>query len=233
MITAFMSARGRARFGSSYSVTCDGNSITYGNQASNRLVTAYPPVLATLPILNGAPVINIGVSGQNTAQMLSDRSDVNASWASGKTNVLIAMEGTNSIGTGGRTGVQAAQDMLTYATTVKAANAWTVVLVGTIPRYGVVSGLEYTQPNVDAYNDQVRLLNEHLRDNWRGVADYFIDIQAIGSGFKFPDYTAATFDGSGLYVIEGAGRVHCSDAGYAEIARVIGLGLARLPARAP
>ncbi len=171
--------------------------------------------------------------------MLSDHSDVDAAWASGKRNVLIAWELTNSINLGG-TAQSAVTDLLNYIDAVKAVHDWCVIVVGAIPRwtqrFSVDGGVQTTQGMADTYNAMLLDANALLRAQWAGVADAYIDPQAPGSLFAFSDFNRSTFASSGLYVldddyagIEGM-YAHCSDAGYAEVARLAALSLCRVGA---
>lgn len=216
------------------SVTCDGNSLTAGTGASGA-AAKYPAVLATLPPLVGGstPVLNIGVGGQQASQMTSSQADVTASWVSGKTNILVAWELTNTL-QAGSSAETAVADLLAYVTSVKSTHGWRVAVLTAIPRFQNRTGdIAFTQTEVNTYNALIDSANALLRASWRGVADLLIDLRATGSPFAFSDYAATTFTGSGLYVNEawagGTARVHCSDAGYAAVASLVAAGLRRMP----
>lgn len=217
-------------------VCCDGNSLTAGQGATSS-ANRYPATLATLaPLVSASvPVTNIGIGGQTGVQMLSSRADVTSSYAAGKINILVAWELTNSAYFG-RTAQQCVTDLLAYVDAVKADLAWRVAVLTAIPRYQKRDGdATFLQSDVDAYNAVLDAANDLLRSQWRGRADLLIDLRASGSGFAFSTYTPATFDATGLYIQEAADggtiRTHCSDAGYAEVARLVAAGLRRMPIR--
>lgn len=216
-------------------VLCDGNSLTAGQGASSS-ANYYPAVLAGLaPLAAGSiPVANIGVGGQTAAQMTSTRGDVTAAFAAGKTNVLVAWELTNSLYFG-RTAQQAVDDLLAYVEAVIADNsAWKVAVVTAIPRYQKrAADGTFNDAAVTAYNAEIDAANALLRAQWRGVAKMLVDLRTGDSGFNFSTYGSSVFDATGLYVNESADggtvRVHCSNAGYAEVARVVARDLRRMP----
>jgi lysophospholipase L1-like esterase len=215
-------------------VVCDGNSLTKGDFATSA-AQSYPSVLATLPPIstNGTPVTNLGVSGQTAAQMLSSRVDVTAAYNAGKVCVLVAWELVNSI-YNGRTPQQAVDDLLLYVSTVKSENPWHVAVCTQPPSYvnklsdaGVLN-----QTTVDAMNADLNSANTKLRAQWAGTANRLIDMRYAGGPFDLANYTATTFDNTGLYHQEASGwRIHFNDSGYAAIAAIVANSLRQMPAR--
>lgn len=234
MIPAILSGRPPVRWVTgACAITADGTSLTQGQGGGG---ITYLSVLAGLAPVQGTstPTANIGVPGQTAAQMRDSRADVASAHIAGRTNVLLAEGLTNSVYLGA-TPQQAVTDFLGYAAAVKADRAWRVVLQTAIPRYQPISGGTITQTTVDALNALLDQANNLLRAQWRGVADALIDLRAPGSPFAFADYTAATFDGSGLYIqettSEGTIRTHCSPAGYTAWGTWVAPLLRRVPAR--
>lgn len=204
----------------------DGNSIVAGAHATttpNRLpgrVCAYPPISGGIT----SPT-NLGINGQTTQMMNGlnggSAADVDGAWVGGKTNVLVAWEGTNSNG-----GPTAAAAMQSYVANRLAANAWIVVLIGTIPRY------EGTDP--DGYNNRLVEYNRICSASWKswGCAAY-VDPRPKGGPFDLPDWTLASFERAQTVALystsDTAGvRTHLSDAGFAYVGRLVAAALRRL-----
>lgn len=216
-------------------VTCDGNSLTAGSGATTT-AKRYPNVLATLEPLASAstPVGNLGIGGQTSADMMA-RSDVTAAFDSGKTNILLAWEITNSLYLG-RTAQQAVDDLLTYVSTVKASQAWRVAVMTVVPRYQRRNADgSFNQSAVDAYNAVIDDANTKLRAQYKGVADLLIELRPAGSPFDMANYLPATFDAAGMYIQEsvdgGTIRTHLNDSGYAAVAQTVAAALRRMPKR--
>lgn len=218
------------KFDANVNIVCDGNSLTAG-------VGGYPWPNG-LKIRTGftAPsYVNVGVSGQTTQQMNgvgADVTDVNGAWVAGKTNVLVAWEGTNSICNVGRTAAQAAQDMADYIAARKAVHPW-IVLIGTcLPRQTNNGQAATTSQNavLDAYNAL-------LRANYRAYgAKGLFDVRQAGSPFNVADYQMATFEtaaAGGLWAAgETGNHIHLSSAGYdALVDQIIIPAIKRLPTR--
>ncbi|MBY0236649.1 MAG: SGNH/GDSL hydrolase family protein [Burkholderiaceae bacterium] len=218
--------------GGGVAITCDGNSLTAGLRSSNPAVNSYPAVLATLaPIVGtGTTVTNLGISGQTGQDMTNSRGDVSGAWVSGKKNVLICYEFTNSVYSG-RTPTQAVDDLLAYVAAVKATNKWIVAVATCPPAYAVLQGDALNQANSDKFNALLDAANAQLAARWRGVADYFIDMRANGSQMNITPYTPAAFAASGMFVQENGLWLHCSDAGYAAMAQAFASAIARMPGR--
>jgi hypothetical protein len=269
----------RLKFDSSLNIVFDGNSLFngQGGQDVPRIaVKTYPISAATHPVTEsydspvtasgtnwqtrtsdrGVPVRKTAISGQTWRQMNGIGSsgetaaDVDGAFVSGKTNVLIAWEGTNSMwpSLGNRTAAQAVQDATDYIAARQAAVAasypgqkW-IVLIGTcLPRESPTS-----EAATDSFNrNSVEPYNTTLRNTYRSMgARGLFDVQQAGSAFKLPDYSYASFEASAANTgywaattAEGGqdsvnGRTHLSTNGYAYlVTNIIMPALMRLPRR--
>jgi lysophospholipase L1-like esterase len=208
-------------------VVCDGNSLTQGVGA---LSSPYPSQLGAMDPLKGlVNVTNLGVSGQTTGQMTSAATDVDGAWVSGKTNILIAWEGTNSITGGQRTAAQAAQEMTDYIAARQAVQPWIVVLMTCLPRQ---AGTEAASATLNATLDAYNAL---LKANYKTMgARAIVDVRQAGGPFAFADYLDATFTAAaatGLWASGESPHVHLSGAGYFKVAQMVAAVLKRLPRR--
>lgn len=221
------------RYGSGVKICCDGNSLTESHGSG----TPYPTQLAALAPLNGlVTVVNTGISGQTTQNMIDSAADVEAAYDATKTNILVCMEGTNSI-YNGRTAAQAASDMGNYiAARLAAQPARKIILLTCTPRQLGVSDADNAVQNaiIDAYN-------VILRSNYLAYgAKLLVDLRQPGSPWSaanFPDYTTATFNASaagGWWAaaeVGTGGLTHFSTTGYGAMAQMVATALRRLPRR--
>lgn len=209
-------------------VHCDGNSLTAG---IGNPSAPYPSMLACMDPLRGVITpTNTGVSG-NTTQQMTAAARPDPYWVAGKTNILIAWEGTNSLlPTGGnRTPQQAVADMQTYIAARLAVHPWLVVLVNCLPRQQSSEAASITMnANINAYN---ALLAAKYRSMGARV---LVDLQQTGSPFAMQSYTDQAFSdafATGLWAPTESPHVHLSGYGYAKVAKMIADGLKRLPIR--
>lgn len=202
-------------------IVIDGNSFVSGTGAST-LSKTLPNQLKALAPLNGQiTVTSTGVAGQSITDMRTRGTQyVDSLFNAAKTNVLIAVEGTNSVCNLGRTGIQAGQDMAAYCADRLAAQPWKIILLGTIPRFvmanwGVANG-----------NAQLQAYNDYLAANHRAMgAKRYVDPRSEGIFI----YTGATMDPiMSPYMDEGT---HPNDNGYGKLAGYIANTLKRMPAR--
>ncbi len=227
---ALMSGVAKLRYSSAVKIVCDGNSLTH----SYNTGTPYPQQLAALAPLSAAvTVVNRGISGQSTSQMTSDATDVEGHYDAAKTNLLVVLEGTNSLQS--NSAAVAAEHMRLYIAARLAAQPTRMILLITCPPRQLVSSTEaaditFNTTKIDAYN-------EILRANWRawGVK-VLVDIRVPGSPFNLPGYTRADFNASqatdGIWAAaEVNAYTHLSTAGYAALAAMVAAGLRRMPAR--
>jgi hypothetical protein len=218
------------RYSSAVKITCDGNSLTNGHGDG----TPYPTQLAALSPLSGAvTVANLGISGQVTEAMTSSAADVNAEYVAGKTNVLIAWEGINSLNNSD-TPRQAADAMWAYIAARLALHPdYLVMLMIAPPRQ-----LGVSEANDIAFNALTDQYNVILKNEWRanGVK-FLLDIRQAGSFLNLPDYTRATFAASGAQgwwapaEVGTNGLTHYSTQGYGAVAQMVATALRRMPRR--
>jgi len=217
----------RIRFGANVNIACDGNSLTAG-------VGGYPwpNSLKAKTAFTGCTVSNFASAGHTTQQMISGAGEVDAAWVDGKTNVLVAWEGTNSICNVGRTAAQAAQDMADYIAGRLALHPWIILLGTCLPRQTNAG-----QAATTAQNAVIEAYNALLRANYRAYgAKGMFDVRAAGSPFNLADYQMATFESaysSALWADSETGNhIHLSSAGYHVLDdSFIEPALKRLPAR--
>lgn len=245
MIGPILGGMARLKFDASVNIVCDGNSLTAG-------VGGYPwpNGLKTRTGFTTCTITGLGVSGQTTRQMNGldgqPSSDVDGAFVAGKTNVLVAWEGTNSICNVNRTAAQAAQDMADYIAARQAYVAanrpgerpW-IVLIGTcLPRQTALGQAQTTAQNADPLLG-LDAYNALLRANYRSMgAKGLFDVRQAGSPFNIADYNYATFEAlatsSGLWSTTDAANdhIHLRGAGYdVLIDQFIAPALKRLPAR--
>jgi len=210
--------------GAAANVVFDGNSLVAGFQASSSNM-AMPAQMSRLPPLNGGVnVTNIGVSGQTINQMRGRGTQyADGSYVTGKKNILLAWEGTNTICNNGsaKTGLAAAADMATYVQERLAAHpGWFIVMMTTLPRFGIEAW------SIADGNAQLQAYDDYLRANWRAMGcKALVDVRA-GGVFV---YTGTTMDSKmAPYMAE---TIHCNDTGYGLVAQYCADVLKRLPAR--
>lgn len=226
-IASTRSAR-RLRWDSSVNVVWDGNSLVYGVGATGGQ-TLPVQVAALAPMAgSGAAVTNCGISGQRWSAMTSGAVDVDGAWQSGKTNVLICWETTNSAcNTPGLSAAQIISDITTYIAARRSAHPWVIVGLTTIPRE--TSGLMTSQAERERLNGIMSEVDAAMK---AGQLDFdaVVDVRQPGSAFAFSGYTTADFDGSGWIWAElSPNRVHLLNAGYAIIAGYVADALKRIP----
>lgn len=174
----------RMRFNASkIAITYDGNSHVSITRDSGRF-TALPASMGSVPINN------IGVGG-STWRMLNgldggDASDVDGSYVNGKTNILIAWEGTNTLRAPGATVAQAWQDCINYCNARQAYVAanrpgqtpWVILLGTCLPL-----GANYQYGDPAPINALIDTYNVTMRQNYRLVAKGLFDVREVGSIF--------------------------------------------------
>lgn len=218
-----MLRRAAHRPSSNTNIVFDGNSLVFGQGA---LVSNMPTrVMATAPFVgSGAAMANVGISGQSWRMMngldTGSVSDVDGAWVSGKFNILVAWEATNSIAYYGRTVSECVQDCVDYIAARKAVHPWRVVLLTTIPRN-------------NALDSSLRAWDALAKANYRAWgADVLIDVRR--ELLNFSGENDASFSSTQPLWSEGAAPwVHLTDAGYQMVANWVAEGLRRVPGRAP
>lgn len=216
---------------STTNVVLDGNSLVAGTGSSVPAYNLAGQVASLPPISGQLSITNLGIGGQTTRQMNGmdggSSADVDAAWVSGKTNVLLVWEGTNSIYGGGRTASQAYQDMADYCAARLALNPWLIVIINTLPR-------QIGNPVAeDAMNAKLVDYNAQLAAGYRSMgARAVVDVRQAGSPFAFTNYSQASYDATVDYWKNPEYiKVHLSDTGYSVIAGYVASQLKRLRLR--
>lgn len=215
-------------------IVMDGNSLVYGyrNPGPGNTIAQQVVSQAASPLFgSGITVANIGVNGQTWSGMLSSL----PAFVGGKTNVVIAWEGTNSI-QGGRTAAQAIQDATDYITAVHAANSgFRVVVMTCLPRQGGFA----PWGTIAAFNAEIDTYNATLRSSHMSMgAVALCDVRKGGGVFDMAgDYTNAQFAacntraGATVWLEPTTGSaIHLTDAGDAVVASMLADTLRRVRA---
>lgn len=151
-------------------VVCDGNSLTRGQGATlldtNGWPNGYPEQLATM--LGGADkwnVVNLGVNGQRTDEMITDfDSEVAPLYNPLRPrNILIAWEIGNAL-LASHTADQALEDYIEYCQRAKRAG-FEVIACNVSPRSDLTAAKETARQAVNAY----------LASSWSTFADALVD----------------------------------------------------------
>lgn len=213
---------------STLAITFDGNSHVSIIRESGQ----FP----TLPANMGSvPINNIGIGGETwrTLNGLDGGSsaDVDAAYVEGKTNVLIVVEGTNTLREFSRTAPQAWQDAIdycnarqAYVTTNRPGQRPWIILMGTCFPLGNNYPYGPSAPR-NAAIDEYNIL---VRQNYRQVAKGLFDVREVGSVFEGDLGKAAIT--SGQYAQ--GDSIHSTYAGYISVCtNQIVPALKRLPAR--
>nr|WP_315401794.1 GDSL-type esterase/lipase family protein [uncultured Duganella sp.] len=202
----------------------DGNSLVFGVGTTTPATDSITAQLAADPLLNGCPVANTGVSGQNIAGMRARiAAQINPKYVAGKDNRLLVWELTNDMlnGTGNLPATSIANLMM-YISEVRTANpGWIVIVLTTLPRYdliGATSNDAQTGPlTIAQANARLNTANALLQSQYLAMgASAVIDVRADGTfayvdGATSPLNPALWSDGTHLtkagYTSELAGQV--------------------------
>jgi len=205
-----------------HNIVFDGNSLVAGAGASTQYLANK---VHSFPILSssGLSVKSFGIGSQTFANMSSNHSDIDSSFVSGRRNILICWEGTNSIYFG-RTGDQAASDGADYVNSVKSLNpSWEVYVLTTIPRRQIRNNGD----SIEIFNFILEDYDSQIRSNWRSLGfNGFIDLREKGSPFRFTGYSTSDFANIDAYLASGekstnAFSVHLNASGYDLVAKFI------------
>ena len=234
-----------------------GNSIIYGQGATDRATLCWVKLLETLAPLvgTGATVLNNGVGGNTISapkpgygSMMARLSTDIAALDVSKLNIVICGEFTNEIGaamvaTGASAnGAAAHAAWVTYFAAFRAAakaKGARVLMITTstipagAPNNATAAELAYA---LDINENGYKVANTIMRSTWRSYADAIIDIAALpvfAAMFANSTYTYAALAATGLYrqyggLIDG---YHPGDAGYAYMVTAAPAVLKKLPAR--
>lgn len=234
-----------------------GNSIIYGQGASDRATTCWVKLLENVAPLagTGITVQNNGVGGNTIAAPKPGYSSMTARLATdvnaldvSKLNVVICGEFTNEIGavmanTGnGADGALAHSVWVTYFNAFRAAAKAKgaqvrMITVTTIPagapRNADAAALAYA---LDINENGYKVANTIMRNTWRSYADGIIDTAAVpefAALFNNSTYTAPVLEATLLYrqpsnVYDG---YHPGDTGYAKMVTAAPQPMRRVPLR--
>lgn len=200
-------------------IACDGNSLTYGTQSTGG--NTYPAQLyaalgggTTRGIERGvagalgsgspsATVLNFGVAGQTSAQMIVDAAQtIDWPWCNAnaypRKRILVCGEGTNDIANSGLTAAQAWASFQSYCQ-ARLAAGWYVIACTTLTWSGA---------------------NETIRNDYNNL----IKAGTVGTDFSaFCDW-----DTAGVVGGDYADGFHLTNAGYGKIASLLATQIAAL-----
>lgn len=179
-------------------IICDGNSLTFGTGGT----LPYPTQLQT-SLGTGVNVVNIGVSGQNTDNMIADAAtQVDAVYynVDNCSNILIAWEQTNQIGNTSDTSAVIYQKILDYCLT-RRNRGFKVIVMTCIARASFTTGSAQEIRRLES--------NQLIRDNWSNFASAIVDL-ALQPEFDLPTKT------SNLTYYNADGT-HLVNAGYTKV----------------
>lgn len=143
----------------------------------------------------GANVGNCAVPGQTWADMTKNATDVQGLWRSGKKNILVTGETTNSIFVEGATVAKTVADAKAYIAARRASQKWDyIVLCGTIPRGDKATAQENVELNKRLIDvDNQLKADESLYSSWvdfRAFSPEWFDLRGDRYTAKFMDSTA-------------------------------------------
>lgn len=143
----------------------------------------------------GANVGNCAVPGQTWADMARNATDVQGLWRSGKKNILVTGETTNSIFVEGATVAKTVADAKAYIAARRASQKWDyVVLCGTIPRGDKATPQENATLNRSLLEVDTQLrADASLYDSWvdfRAFSPEWFGLRPDGYSAKFMDSAA-------------------------------------------
>ena len=166
-------------------IVCDGNSLTAGGYGG----LTYPQLLAaTLPMAtNGTQVINKGVGGQQTSQMIADATtEIDSLYEEDRTCILIAWEVGNDIYF--NNDVAAAQIRFAEYCNARRAIGWKVIAITCTPR------ISFTDAGQQAtYESRLQQANTWMLDNYSSFCDAIVNarqdarLQTVSSTYWNPD----------------------------------------------
>lgn len=187
--------RGPARsagFDETYNIVVDANSLFARWVAPGiQDVAGFKNLIQS----TGANVGNCAIPGQTWADMTKNASDVQSLWRSGKKNILVTGETTNSIFVEGATVAKTVADAKAYIAARRASQKWDyVVLCGTIPRGDKATAQENIELNKRILDVDAQLkADTTLYDSWvdfRAFSPEWFGLRNDGYSAKFMDSTA-------------------------------------------
>jgi len=143
----------------------------------------------------GANVGNCAIPGQTWADMTKNATDVQGLWRSGKKNILVTGETTNSIFVEGASVAKTVADAKAYIAARRASQKWGyVVLCGTIPRGDKATAQENVEMNKRILDVDAQLrADESLYNSWvdfRAFSPEWFGLRNDGYSAKFMDSTS-------------------------------------------
>lgn len=143
----------------------------------------------------GANVGNCAVPGQTWADMTKNAADVQSLWRSGKKNILVTGETTNSIFVEGATVAKTVADAKAYIAARRASQKWDyIVMCGTIPRGDKATAQENVTLNRSLLEVDTQLrADASLYDSWvdfRTFSPEWFGLRPDGYTAKFMDSIA-------------------------------------------
>ena len=224
----------------SINMVFDGNSITRGRGTSSigynisASVSKRPPYIGTgqTSLTNGT-TNNFGLDGQTWRMMdgldAGSSADVDAAWAAGKTNVLVASEGTNTLFLGITSSAnisaivtQAIGDATNYIANRQIAHNWNVRIICTqIPRNQPPNG----GGTVADMNSGIDQYNSYIRSNYLAMGyTHLCDFRVSGSPYNFNSYSSSDFNAVASYyngALDTPYQVHPTDIGYSCMSSIL------------
>ena len=181
-----------AGFDETYNIVVDANSLFARWVAPGiQDVSGFKALIQS----TGANVSNCAIPGQTWADMTKNASDVQSLWRSGKKNILVTGETTNSIFVEGATVAKTVADAKAYIAARRASQKWDyIVLCGTIPRGDKATSQENVELNkrlIDADN-QLKA-DDTLYSTWvdfRAFSPEWFGLRNDGYSARFMDSTA-------------------------------------------
>jgi len=188
-----------------YKIVCDGNSLTFGTNYAEGSDSSYPKKLGVLlPI---SRVINYGVSGQTTIDMINDySSQIAPQYTADTTSVLVAWEIGNDLYYTGNT--DTCKNRIRRYCEYGQATGY-LVLVGTAPHRGYSSNTS-AGDSPSTYNLKLDTINTWLAANYTDFADKLVD---FAGDTRLNDPNNTTY--------RDADKVHYIGAGYTLIAAAV------------
>lgn len=143
----------------------------------------------------GANVGNCAIPGQTWADMTKNAADVQGFWRSGKKNILVTGETTNSVFVEGATVAKTVADAKAYIAARRASQKWDyIVMCGTIPRGDKATPQENVEMNKRILDVDSQLkADESLYNSWvdfRAFSPEWFGLRNDGYSAKFMDSTA-------------------------------------------
>lgn len=184
-------------------VVMDGDSMTRGSGASSDLSDNYPSQLAGL-LSTGYDLVNVGVGGQTTADMIADAAtevDPLLTWQP-RSAGLVVFWNTNDLHFSASVADTQAR-IQSYCTSRRAAG-WKCIVGTILPRSSVGTPGTYEANRL--------IVNQWIRDNWSTFADGFFDPAADSRIGDAGDELNATFYND---------PAHLNGTGYAIVADLV------------